>query len=137
MSAKVVILAGRSLFTQGVISKLRGLSLQKNFEVIDLCQPEPLQAIEAACPDVIVVDGNDPEYISKVEGSMFPNLSQLKIIFINSKTSRTRVLQWEEHDTTQITDLLDEISATHESRSSKTYSAQPDQGFQSNTNLVA
>ncbi len=119
MNAKVVILAGRSLFTEGVISKLRCSPPQRVFEVIDMCQPEPLQAIEAACPDVIVVDGNDPEYIAKIKGSTFPNLSQLKIIFINSKTSRTRVLQWEEHDTTQITDLLDEINATEESKDSK------------------
>jgi DNA-binding NarL/FixJ family response regulator len=137
MSAKVVILAGRSLFTQGVISKLRGAPTQRNFEVIDLCQPDALQAIEAACPDVIVVDGNDPEFIAQIKGSMFPNLSQLKIIFLNSKTSRTRILQWEEHDTIQINDLLDEISATEESRNSKTYSAQPDAGMRSNTNLVA
>jgi len=137
MDAKVVILAGRSLFTQGVISKLSCSPIQKNFEVIDLCQPDPLKAIEAACPDVIVVDGNDPEFIATVKDTMFPNLSQLKIIFLNSKTSRTRILQWEEHDTTQITDLLDEISATEESRNSKAYSHNPDAGLRSNTNLVA
>jgi hypothetical protein len=110
MSAKVVVLAGRSLFTEGVISKLRRSSLGGSFEVIDMCQPDPLHVINALHPDVIVVDGNDPEYCAKLKGNTFPNLSHLKMIFLDSQSARTRILQWEEHDTTQIADLLEEMS---------------------------
>ena len=110
MSAKVVVLAGRSLFTEGVISKLRRSPLGRSFDVVDMCQPDPLRAIEALRPDVIVVDGSDPEYCAKLKGNSFSNLSHLKIIFLDSQSARTRILQWEEHDTTQIADLLDEMS---------------------------
>jgi len=119
MSAKVVVLAGRSLFTQGMISKLRCSALAGSFNVIDMCQPDPLQAIEMLRPDVIIVDGNDPEYHAKIKGSTFPNLSHLKIIFLDSQSARTRILQWEEHDTTQIADLLDEMSAPEYTGNSK------------------
>ena len=126
MSAKVVVLAGRSLFTQGVISKLRCSSLSRSFDVIDMCQPDPLSLIETLSPDVIVVDGNDPEYCAKIKGNTFPNLSHLKIIFLDSQSARTRILQWEEHDTNQIADLLDEIGASELVRNSKAPSASPD-----------
>jgi hypothetical protein len=36
------------------------------------------------------------------------------MIFLDSQSARTRILQWEEHDTTQIADLLDEMSATNQ-----------------------
>lgn len=119
MSAKVVVLAGRSLFTEGVISKLRRSSLGGSFEVIDMCQPDPLHAIYTLRPDVIIVDGNDPEYCAKLKGYTFPKLSHLKMIFLDSQSARTRILQWEEHDTTQITDLLDEMIATDQAKSPK------------------
>ena len=130
MSAKVVVLAGRSLFTEGVISKLRRSSLGGSFEVIDMCQPDPLRAIYALCPDVIVVDGNDPEYCAKLKGNNFPNLSHLKMIFLDSQSARTRILQWEEHDTTQIADLLDEMIATDKVNSLKgsAHSTEPEKG---------
>jgi hypothetical protein len=119
MSAKVVVLTGRSLFTEGVISKLRRSSQVRSFDVIDMCQPDPLRMIEALRPDVIVVDGNDPEYCAKLKGNTFPNLSHLKIIFLDSQSARTRILQWQEHDTTQIADLLDEINASEQDSSPK------------------
>lgn len=119
MSAKVVVLAGKSLFTEGVISKLRRSSLGRSFDVVDMCQSDPLLKIEALRPDVIVVDGNDPEYCAKLKGNTFANLSHLKIIFLDSQSARTRILQWEEHDTTQIADLLDEMSAPEQSKAPK------------------
>jgi hypothetical protein len=117
MSAKVVVLAGRSLFTEGVISKLRRSALGRSFDVIDMCQLDPLREIYKLRPDVLVVDGNDPEYCEKLKGNTFPDLSHLKIIFLNSQSARTRILQWEEHDTTQIADLLDEMSASDQAQS--------------------
>lgn len=129
MSAKVVILAGRSLFTDGVISKLRASSQAQYFEVIDMCQPDPLRAIEAACPDVLVLDGNDPEFCAKLKSNMFANLSHLKIIFLDSQSARTRIMQWEEHDTTQITDLLEDIGSSQPFKNPPTYGL--------DTNLVA
>ena len=115
MSAKVAVLAGRSLFTEGVISKLRRSVMGRSFDVIDMCQPDPLRAIYALHPDVIIVDGNDPEYCAKLKGNTFSQLSHLKMIFLDSQSARTRILQWEEHDTTQIADLLDEMSAPEQS----------------------
>jgi len=126
MSAKVVVLAGRSLFTEGVISKLRRSTLGRSFDVVDMCQPDPQQAIEILAPDVLIVDGNDPEYCAKLKGNTFPNLSHLKIIFLDSQSARTRILQWEEHDTTQIADLLDEMSAPEQTKSSKSNSVSAD-----------
>jgi hypothetical protein len=138
MSAKVVVLAGRSLFTEGVISKLRRSSQGRSFDVIDMCQPDPLRAIYALRPDVIVVDGNDPEYCAKLKGNTFPDLSHLKIIFLDSQSARTRILQWEEHDTTQIADLLDEMSASEQVKNLKTPSVSVDaENNRLNSNLHA
>jgi hypothetical protein len=51
---------GWRLYYRRNISKLRRSSLGRSFDVVDMCQSDPLLKIEALRPDVIVVDGNDP-----------------------------------------------------------------------------
>jgi len=119
MGEKVIILKGRSLFTDGVVSKLTHSSLMSQFEVIDMCQPDPLQAILEAKPGVLVVDENDPEYSEKLEGRLFKIIPNVKIILLDSETTHVRVVQWAEHNIPQLSDLLDEINAASEPVTSK------------------
>jgi hypothetical protein len=62
----------------------------------------------------LVLDENDPEYSEKLKDKLFQSLPVIKIIFLDSKTTRIRVVQWCEHNIQQLSDLLDEIDSVGE-----------------------
>jgi len=112
MSNKVLILTGRSLFTEGVISKLRNSPLKESFEVVDMGQPDPLQIILKTKPDFLIVDETDPEFSTQLRNTLFASIPHLKVIFLDPKTTLLRVFQWEEYDNSQIWDLLNKVDTT-------------------------
>ena len=114
MNKNIVILKGRSLFTDGIVSSLARSALLGRFRVIDLCQSDPMQQILKEQPDVLVLDENDPEYLEKLKDKLFQAFSIIKIIFLDSKTAHIRVVQWCEHNVHQLSDLLDEINIVSE-----------------------
>jgi hypothetical protein len=114
MTKNIVFLKGRSLFTDGIVSNLSRFALLGRFHVIDLCQLDPMQQILKEQPDILVLDENDPEYSEKLKDKLFQSLPVIKIIFLDSKTTRIRVVQWCEHNIQQLSDLLDEIDSVGE-----------------------
>jgi hypothetical protein len=114
MTKNIVFLKGRSLFTDGIVSNLSRFALLGQFSVIDLCQLDPMQQILKEQPDILVLDEYDPEYSEKLKDKLFQSLPVIKIIFLDSKTTRIRVVQWCEHNIQQLSDLLDEIDSVGE-----------------------
>jgi hypothetical protein len=108
MCKKILILTGRSLFADGVISKLSSSSLMAKLEVVDLRQGDPLQAIAAVNPDFLILDETDPEITEQLKGELFALFSNLKVIILDPQKNSLRVLQCEEYDTSQIWELLNE-----------------------------
>ena len=112
MNNKVLILTGRSLFTEGVISKLRNSPFKGKIEVVDMGQADPLQAIIKAHPDFLVLDETDPEFSSQLRTALFAAIPHLRVIFLDPKTTQLRLIQWDEYDNSQIWDLLNESGAS-------------------------
>jgi hypothetical protein len=112
MGNKILILTGHSLFTDGVISKLLNSPLAGKFDVVDLRQPDPLQAVIEANPDYVILDETDPELTEQLKSELFTAVSHLKVIFLDPQKNHLRVLQCEEYDNSQIWDLLNEVDHT-------------------------
>jgi hypothetical protein len=112
MGNKILILTGHSLFADGVISKLLNSPLAGKFDVVDMRQPDPIQAIIQANPDYLILDVTDPELTEQLKGKLFSALACLKVIFLDPQKNHLRVLQCEEYDNSQIWDLLNEVDDT-------------------------
>lgn len=108
MGNKILILTGHSLFTDGVISKLLNSPLAGKFDVVDMRQPDTMQAVIKANPDYLILDETDPELTEQLKSELFTALSCLKVIFLDPQRNHLRVLQCEEYDNSQIWDLLDD-----------------------------
>jgi len=120
MVKNILILRGHSLFTDGIVSKLTRSALLDRFRVIDLCQSNPIQQILKEQPDVLVLDENDPGFSENLRCKLFRVLPAIKIIFLDSRTTRIRVMQWHEHNFDQLSNLLDEINIVNELNSQMT-----------------
>ena len=109
MSEKVFILTGRSLLTDGIVSKLAQSTHASEFEVIDMCQSDPLRTIIDGIPAVLVVDQDDPEFCEKLKDKVLEALPVVRIIFLNPKSPKLRVVQSIERKMICLDDLLNEI----------------------------
>jgi|WetSurMetagenome_2_1015567.scaffolds.fasta_scaffold342288_1 hypothetical protein len=114
MSNKILILTGRSLFADGVISKLLNSPLEGKFDVVDMRQPDPLQAVVKANPDYLILDETDPELTEQLKCDLLTAVSHLKVIYLDPQKNHLRVLQCVEYDNSQIWDLLNEIDDTND-----------------------
>jgi hypothetical protein len=110
MGTKILILTGHSLFADGVISRFMNSPLAGKFEVVDMCQPDPLQAVINANPEYLILDATDPELTEQLKSELFSALACLKVIFLDPQSNHLRVLQCEEYDNSQIWDLLNEAA---------------------------
>lgn len=109
MGEKTFILTGRSLLTDGIVSKLAQSTHAIEIEVIDMCQPDPLKTIVDGTPAVLVVDQDDPEYCEKLKDRLLEALPIVRIIFLNPESPKFRVIQSIERKMTNLDDLLSEI----------------------------
>ena len=109
MSDKFFVLTGRSLLTDGIVSKLANSIHRGKFEVIDICQVDPLKLVLDAKPSVLVVDQGDPEFCEKLKDKIFEALPIIRIIFLNPEESKLRVVQSIERKILDMDDLLNEL----------------------------
>jgi hypothetical protein len=135
MCKKILILTGRSLFADGVISKLSSSPMVGELEVVDLRQADPLQAIAAANPDFLILDETDPEITEQLKSELFTLFSNLKVIILDPQKNSLRVLRCEEYDNSQIWNLLADEPDSSSSRNVLSPGLTKDINNQLNTNL--
>ena len=111
MYEKTIVLTGHSLLTDGIVSKL---AHSGKFDVIDMCQVDPLKLILNAMPSVLVVDQDDPEFCEKLKDKILEVLPVVKIIFLNPEMPKFRIVQSVERRMMCLDDLLNEMDVAIE-----------------------
>jgi DNA-binding NarL/FixJ family response regulator len=107
---KVAILTGRSLFTDGFICRLKRSIPLITYEVIDERAEDAMQRIVAYAPDIVVMDQQDPAFISKLHSALYPVIPHLKMIIVEPQADRARVIQWAEFPACKVGDILNMIN---------------------------
>lgn len=97
------------MLTDGIVSKLAHSIRAGEFEVIDMCQSDPLKLILDIKPIVLVVDQDDPEFCKKLKDKILEALPIVRIIFLDPESPKLRVVQSVERKMLDLDDLLDEI----------------------------
>jgi len=106
----VVILSGRSLFAEGVASRLRQHPQRVRLEVMDAKQPDVIAQIASARPSAVILEAADPD-IAKLGllAKLQLALPGLKVICLDSEQDRVQVMTSEQLPAAQVHDLLDVI----------------------------
>ncbi len=107
----VVILSGRSLFAEGIASRLREHLQLAEFEIVDPRQPDAMAQIAAAQPSIVILDGTDSGvtqfyFLSKLLFS-FP---KLKVICLDPQQEQIQVVSSEQHPALKVRDLVEVIN---------------------------
>jgi hypothetical protein len=104
---RVVILASPSLFVEGVASRLRGLEMNAQILTIDPRASDAVEQTIAAGPQAVIFDSAD---LAPRRESAWTQLLQalpgLRILDLDSRTQRVRVVTSEEHTADDIRDLI-------------------------------
>lgn len=110
MQLHVVILSGRSLFAEGVASRLRQHPQRVKLEVMDARQPDVMARILSDEPSAVILDAADPD-IAKLGllAKLQLALPGLKVICLDSERDRVQVMTSERLPAAQVHDLLDVI----------------------------
>ena len=110
MQKHIVILSGRSLFAEGVASRLRQHPQRVRVEVMDAHQPDAVTQIASVRPSAVILDTADTEITQLcLLARLQLTLPGLKVICLNTKQARIQVMTCEQLPATQVNDLLDVI----------------------------
>ena len=108
--ARVVILSGHSLFTQGIASRLRQHSERLEIQIIDPHHADVSEQVVAAQPSAVIIDASDPDaemYCSI--GELLVALPSLKIIRLDPQQPQVQVVTSEQRTAGEVRDLIDLI----------------------------
>ena len=111
---KIAILVGRSLFTDGIISRLERSYSQVSFKTISLFSPNLFAEIVAFSPDIMLMDQQNPEFMSRLQSKLSPVMPRLKVVIVGREVSRAQVIQWNEYPASNVGDLLKVIGSLFE-----------------------
>ena len=111
---KIAILVGKSLFTDGIISRLERSYSQVSFKTISLFSPNLVAEIIAFAPDIMLMDQRDPSFMTRLQSRLSPVMPQLKVVIVGRETSRAQVIQWAEYPASNVGDLLNVIGSLFE-----------------------
>ena len=104
----VVILMGKSLFAEGLVSRLQQKLEAAELQLIDTRQPDAFEQILAIQPSAVIVDETDPEVSNHFLTEKFMDkFSSLKVIRVNPQSTGVKIVHWNNFQVTEVSDLLD------------------------------
>lgn len=106
---RVVILSGRSLFTEGLASRLRQLAEQFIVHQIDSRQADALDRVIAAQPSTVILDVTDEDFDRSWIGAMVDALPSVKIIRVDPEQQNIQVVTSERRQAGDVSHLIDLI----------------------------
>jgi hypothetical protein len=107
----VVILSGRSLFADGVASKLRQADPNMDLVVMNPRQPGVIENVVAAEPSVVIMDGTDSEMAKLCPlGVLVACLPTVKIIWLNPNREAVQLVTCEQRVAANVDDLIEMIN---------------------------
>jgi DNA-binding NarL/FixJ family response regulator len=108
--ARVVILSGRSLFAEGVASRLRQHSERLEIQTIDPHLANITEQVIAAQPTAVILDASDPDAEMHCSiGELLVALPSLKIIRLDPQQPQIQVVTSEQRTAGEVRDLIDLI----------------------------
>jgi hypothetical protein len=107
---QVIILSSRSLFVEGVATRLRQQLAEHEVQTVDARQPDVLNRVIAAQPAVVILDATDAEaeQVCSV-GDLLRALPSLKIIRLHPQHKQIQVVTSEQRVVDEVRDLIDVI----------------------------
>ena len=112
LRARVVVLSGRSLFAEGVASRLRKYTDQIDLHYIDFRQSGALAQLIEAKPSVIILDASDPEVEQHCPlGAVLEALPSSKVLRLDPQQDQIQVVTSEQRPATEVSDLIDLIGS--------------------------
>ena len=107
---KVVILSGRSIFAEGVASRLQQNMDELEIEVVDVRKPQALEGVVATQPSTVIFDATDAEvtggdWLSR----LLTALPMLQIVSIDPLQDQIQVVTSEQRPMGQVHELVDVI----------------------------
>ena len=107
----IVILSARSLFADGIASKLRQVGHDLELSVMDPRQPGVIEQLIAAQPAVVIMDGTDRELAELIPlGQLVASLPTIRVIWLNPEQEAIRLVTCEQRVATSVSDLIEMIN---------------------------
>lgn len=106
----VVVLSSRSLYAEGVLSRLQQYAAQVQLHVVDARHADAMDQIASLSPSAIILDATDAEVARHcpLERLLY-EMPELKVIRLNPEQQGFQVVTSQQHPAQEVQDLLDII----------------------------
>lgn len=106
----VVILSGRGLFAEGVISRLRRQADRVEVHVVAADQPQAFERVVSARPAAVILDASDADIANSLPLSrLLEVLPEVRVLRLDPERDRVHVVTSEQHQASEIADLFSVI----------------------------
>jgi DNA-binding NarL/FixJ family response regulator len=107
---RVVILSSRSIFAEGVASRLRQHLETQDVDVIDVRQQTALERILDDQPSTVILDVSDPEVATgDWLDPLLSALPRLQVVCLDPLQDRMQLVTSQQHPVGQVDELIDII----------------------------
>jgi hypothetical protein len=107
---RVVILSSRSIFAEGVASRLRQHLETQAIDVIDVRLPTALERIVANPPSTVILDASDPEVATgDWLDTLLTAMLKLQVVCLDPLQDRMQVVTSRQRPVGQVDELVDLI----------------------------
>ncbi len=110
MKALVVVLSNRSLFAEGVASRLQNYPDRVEVKYLAPEQSDTLEQLKALQPSVVILDATEENILHCSLNAIFAELPTLKIVRLNSQREQVQIVTSERHSASVVHELLDIIA---------------------------
>lgn len=108
---RVVILSKRSLFMEGVASRLRQDEARLEVVTMDAHEPQVLAQVIAARPAAVILDATDPDITQSCTlSTLLQALPSLKVIHLDPQRKQVYIVTSEQRPAGEVRDLLEIIA---------------------------
>jgi len=106
----IVVVTGRSLFVEGITTRLREHLQPGELIVVDAREPDAFAQIVAASPSTVVMDITDSHTARLcLPGNLPLALPGLKLIYLDPEQGQVQIVTSEQRLATHVRDLIDVI----------------------------
>lgn len=107
VAPSVVILSSRSLFVEGVASRLRQQAPAVLTQTVDAAAPDALAQVVAHAPQAVILDATDENVAHYCPlNALFNALPTIKVVRLDPQQKMVQVVTSQQHQAEQVSDLL-------------------------------
>lgn len=115
MKPTIVVLSSRSLYAEGVLSRLKHHAQELEIHTVDTSTPDMLDQLIEAAPTAVILDANDIDVNMQCPlGELFRVLPRVKVIRLDVQEQGFQVVTSERIQAQEVDDLVAVIRQPHE-----------------------